>query len=131
MKKNIEYKQIDLEDAIKSSILSPQEEQDIAGMEVLEDYKELTSILKEFINKLLLLEQKMGGLCFFWDGIKYQKVKNTTQHGFTKRVAVPYFDGRSEFQKVFNNCDLADVFTRKKFSSLKVQQTATHLYFLI
>jgi hypothetical protein len=51
--KEIAYKQIDLEDAIKSTILSPQEDQDIAGMEVLEDYKELTSILKEFINKLL------------------------------------------------------------------------------
>lgn len=132
MKKNIEYKQIDLEDAIKSSILSPQQEQDIAGMEVLEDYKELTSILKEFINKLLLLEQKMGGLCFFWDSLKVEKVKaERTQAGFKKRVSVPYFDGRSEFQKVFNNVDLVDVFTRKKFSSVKVQQTATHLYFLI
>jgi len=134
MKKNIEYKQIDLEEAIKSTILSPQQEQDqdIAGMEVLEDYKDLTSILKEFINKLLLLEQKMGGLCFFWDSLKVEKVKaEQTQAGFKKRVSVPYFDNRSEFQKVFNNCDLADVFTRKKFSSLKVQQTATHLYFLI
>jgi hypothetical protein len=136
MKKNIEYKQIDLEEAIKSSILSPQQEQeqeqDIAGMEVLESYKDLTNILKEFTKKLIFLEQKMGGLCFLWDSLKFEKVKaEQTQSGFKKRIAVPYFDSRSEFQKVFNNLDLADVFSRKKFSSLKVQQTATHLYFLI
>jgi hypothetical protein len=130
--KEIAYKQIDLEDVIKSTILSPQQEQDIAGMEVLEPYKDLTNILKEFINTLLLLEQKMGGLCFFWDSLKVEKVKaERTQAGFKKRVSVPYFDGRSEFQKVFNNVDLVDVFTRKKFSSVKAQQTATHLYFLI
>lgn len=127
----IEYCQIDIEEAIKSSILSPQQEQDIAGMEVLEDYKELTSILKEFTKRLIFLEQKMGGLCFFWDGIKYQKVKNTTQHGFTKRVTVPYFDGRSDFQKCFNNIDPDKFFYGKQFSKLLIQQTATHLYFLI
>jgi len=130
--KEIEYKQIDIEETIKSSILSPQQDQDIAGMEVLEPYKDLTNILKEFINQLLLLEQKMGGLCFFWDSLKVERVKaERTQAGFKKRVSVPYFDNRSEFQKCFNNVDLADVFKRKKFSSLKVQQTATHLYFLI